>query len=107
MPCLAAVTPLIVPPRPALADGRVRHVGDPVAFVVADSAEAAREAAELIEVDYEALAAVVDGSAALAAGAPAIWHQAPGNLAFHVQTRRRRCGGAGDDRAPRTSSRSR
>ena len=68
MPCLAAVKPMIVPPRPALADGRVRHVGDPVAFVVADSAEAAREAAELIEVDYEALDAVVDGLAALAAG---------------------------------------
>ncbi|HZX88725.1 MAG TPA: xanthine dehydrogenase family protein molybdopterin-binding subunit, partial [Reyranella sp.] len=33
MPCLAAVKPMIVPPRPALADGRVRHVGDPVAFV--------------------------------------------------------------------------
>ncbi len=85
MPCLAAVKPLIVPPRPALADGRVRHVGDPVAFVVADSAEAAREAAELIEVDYEALDAVVDGIAALAAGAPAIWPEAPGNLAYHVQ----------------------
>ena len=85
MPCLAAVKPMIVPPRPALADGRVRHVGDPVAFVVADSAEAAREAAELIEVDYEALAAVVDGLAALAAGAPAIWPEAPGNLAYHVQ----------------------
>lgn len=85
LPCLAAVTPLVVPPRPALADGRVRHVGDPVAFVVADSAEAAREAAELIEVDYEPLPAVVDGRAALAEGAPALWDQAPGNLAFHLQ----------------------
>ncbi len=85
MPCLAAVKPMIVPPRPALADGSVRHVGDPVAFVVADSAEAAREAAELIEVDYEALDAVVDGIAALAAGAPAIWPEAPGNLVYHVQ----------------------
>ncbi len=85
MPCLAAVKPMIVPPRPALADGRVRHVGDPVAFVVADSAEAAREAAELIEVDYEALDAVVDGIAALAPDAPAIWPEAPGNLVYHVQ----------------------
>src|SRR6185503_6701666 len=85
MPCLAAVKPLIVPPRPALATGRVRHVGDPVAFIVADSADGAREAAELIEVDYEALDAVVDGIAALAAGAPAIWAEAPGNLAYHVQ----------------------
>jgi carbon-monoxide dehydrogenase large subunit len=85
MPCLAAVKPLIVPPRPALADGRVRHVGDPVAFVVAASAEAAREAAELIEVDYESLPSVVDGKAALEKDAPTIWEQAPGNLAFHFQ----------------------
>ena len=70
MPCLAAVSPLIVPPRLALAVERVRHVGDPVAFIVADSAEIAREAAELIEIDYEALPSVVDGRAALADGAP-------------------------------------
>ena len=85
LPCMAAVKPLIVPPRPALADGRVRHVGDPVAFIVADSIEAAREAAELIEVDYELLPAVVDGRAALAGGTPPLWDQAPGNLAFHFQ----------------------
>jgi aerobic carbon-monoxide dehydrogenase large subunit len=85
MPCMAAVTPLIVPPRTALATGRVRHVGDPVAFIVADSEEVAHEAAELVEVDYEALPAVVDGRAALASGAPLIWDQAPGNAAFHVQ----------------------
>jgi carbon-monoxide dehydrogenase large subunit len=84
LPCMAAVKPLIVPPRPALAEGRVRHVGDPVAFIVADSEEIAREAAELVEIDYEPLAAVVDGTAALAPGAPAIWEQAPGNLAFHL-----------------------
>ena len=80
MPCLAAVTPLIVPPRPALAMGRVRHVGDPVCFVVADSAELAREAAEGIEIAYEPLPSVVDGRAALAEGAPALWDEAPGNL---------------------------
>jgi aerobic carbon-monoxide dehydrogenase large subunit len=85
MPCMAAVTPLVVPPRTALANGRVRHVGDPVAFIVADSEEIAREAAELVEVDYESLPAVVDGRAALASGAPLVWDQAPGNAAFHVQ----------------------
>jgi carbon-monoxide dehydrogenase large subunit len=84
LPCMAAVKPLIVPPRPALAEGRVRHVGDPVAFIVADSAEIAREAAERIEVDYEPLPAIVDGMAALAPGAPAIWDEAPGNLAFRL-----------------------
>src|SRR6187551_1396062 len=41
MPCMAAVSPLVVPPRSALAVERVRHVGDPVAFIVADSADVA------------------------------------------------------------------
>jgi len=85
MPCLAAVTPLVVPPRSALARDRARHVGDPVAFIVADSEEIACEAAELVDVGYEPLPAVVDGRAALAGGAPALWDEAPGNLAFHVQ----------------------
>jgi len=85
MPCLAAVTPLIVPPRPALASGRVRHVGDPVCFVVADSAEMARDAAEMIEVDYQPLPSVVRGRTALAGDAPVLWDEAPGNLAYHVR----------------------
>ncbi len=85
MPCLAAVKPLIVPPRSTLATGRVRHVGDPVAFIVADRADIAREAAELIEVDYDALPSVVDGRAALSPGAPVLWDMAPGNLAFHME----------------------
>ncbi len=85
MPCLAPVTPLVVPPRPALADGRVRHVGDPVVFIVADTAEQARAAAERVEIDYAPLPSVVDGRAALAADAPQLWDQAPGNRAFHVQ----------------------
>jgi len=85
MPCLAAVSPLIVPPRHALAVGRVRHVGDPVAFIVADSAAIAREAAELIEIVYEALPSVVDGRTALADGAPSLWDQAPRNISFHIR----------------------
>jgi carbon-monoxide dehydrogenase large subunit len=85
MPCMAAVSPLIVPPRFALAVGHVRHVGDPVAFIVADSAEAAREAAELVEIDYEALPSVVDGRAAIKDGAPRLWQQAAHNTAFHVK----------------------
>jgi carbon-monoxide dehydrogenase large subunit len=85
MPCMAAVSPLIVPPRFALAVEHVRHVGDPVAFVVADNAEAAREAAERVEIQYEDLPAVVDGRAAIAEGAPQLWPQAPHNTAFHIQ----------------------
>src|SRR6478609_11073097 len=67
LPCpltLKAEPPLIVPPRFPLARGRVRHVGDPVAFVVAESADAARQACELIAVDYEILPAVTELAAA-------------------------------------------
>jgi len=76
LPCatqVATVAPMIVPPRPALANGRVRHVGDPVAFVVAESAYAARDAAEQVVVDYTPLPAVVDAASALAPGAPRLW----------------------------------
>ena len=85
LPCtakVATVAPLIIPPRPALAEGAVRHVGDPVAFIVADTPAEARDAVEAIEVDYDSLPAVTDGAAALAPDAPLLWPQAPGNLAF-------------------------
>jgi len=88
LPCPAVVPtigPLIKPPRHALARDRVRHVGEAVAFVVADSIAAARDAAEAIRVDYEPLPAVVDSLAALAPGAPVVWEAAPGNLAFRFE----------------------
>ncbi len=88
LPCVAQVAtiePLIVPPRWALARGRVRHVGDPVAFVVADTRERARDAAELIRIDYRPLDAVTDASTALAPEAPRIWEEAPGNLCFRFR----------------------
>src|SRR5438067_5713399 len=71
LPCIAqvaTVAPMIVPPRRALARDRVRHIGDPVAFVVADTSDQAHDAAELIAVEYQPLPAVVDAAAALAAG---------------------------------------
>jgi carbon-monoxide dehydrogenase large subunit len=88
LPCIAqvaTVAPLIVPPRGALARGRVRHVGDPVAFVVADTAEGARDAAERVAVAYRPLPAVVDAVAALAPDAPLLWDAAPGNLSFRFE----------------------
>ena len=88
LPCIAQVAtvgPMVVPPRFALAAGRVRHVGDPVAFVVADSRELARDAAELVAVDYRVLPAVVDAAAALQADAPQLWDAAPGNLCFRFE----------------------
>ncbi|MGP0006502.1 MAG: xanthine dehydrogenase family protein molybdopterin-binding subunit [Acidimicrobiales bacterium] len=57
-------------PRPALADGKVRFAGDPVALVIAETEAAAVDAAELVVVDYEPLEAVIDPVAALAEGAP-------------------------------------
>ena len=69
-------------PRPLLALDRVRHVGDPVAIVVAESLALARDAAELIEVEYEPLAAVVDAQAATGPAAPRIWDHVSGNLCF-------------------------
>ncbi|HEY3911222.1 MAG TPA: xanthine dehydrogenase family protein molybdopterin-binding subunit [Stellaceae bacterium] len=69
-------------PQPLLAQGRVRYVGDPVAFVVADTLNQAKDAAELVAVDYEQLPAAVTAAAALAPGAPAVWDENPGNEAF-------------------------
>ena len=70
------------PPRPVLADGRVRHVGEPVAFIVADTMQTARDAAELVMVDYEARASITELGAALDAGAPLVWDEVPGNRVF-------------------------
>ena len=74
---------MIVPPRPALANGRVRHVGDPVGFVVAETAWAARDAAERVAVEYTPLGSVVEAKAALAADAPSIWDT--GNELYRFQ----------------------
>jgi aerobic carbon-monoxide dehydrogenase large subunit len=88
LPCIAqvaTVAPIIVPPRPALARNRARHAGDPVAFVVADTREQARDAAERIAVAYRPLPAVVDAVAALAPGAPLLWDAATGNLSYRFE----------------------
>ncbi len=68
--------------HPHLAIGRVRYAGEAVAFVVAETAAAARDAAELIAVDYESLPVAVEPDDALATGAPQLHEAAPGNLAF-------------------------
>jgi carbon-monoxide dehydrogenase large subunit len=65
--------------RPALAADRVRHVGEGVAFVVAETRAQAEDAAELVEVAYDDLPAVVGIAEAVRDGAPAVWDDAPGN----------------------------
>ncbi len=72
----------LVPPRPALAGERVYYVGEPVAIVVAETANLARDAAELVEVDYEERPAVTDTAGAAADDAPQLHEGIPGNLCF-------------------------
>jgi carbon-monoxide dehydrogenase large subunit len=73
---------MVEPPHPALAQGKVRHAGDPVAMVVAETKAQARDAAQLVAVDYEPLPAVAHLPAAVAAGAPLVWDEAAGNVCF-------------------------
>ncbi|HKW54394.1 MAG TPA: xanthine dehydrogenase family protein molybdopterin-binding subunit [Stellaceae bacterium] len=73
---------LRVPHRPALAGERVLHAGEPVALVVAETAAAAQDAAELVDVAYDELSPAIDLRAAAADGAPQIHPEAPGNVAI-------------------------
>lgn len=69
-------------PRPLLARDLARFAGEPVAMVLADSATAATDAAEAVDVDYEPLDAVADLDAAAAPAAPQVWPDRPGNVAY-------------------------
>ncbi|HTO13098.1 MAG TPA: xanthine dehydrogenase family protein molybdopterin-binding subunit [Candidatus Binatia bacterium] len=75
-------SPAFPTPRPALARERARHVGDPVAFVVAETPAAAADAAERVRVEYEPLPSVALTAEATRPGAPAVWEQAADNVAF-------------------------
>src|SRR5262249_62026647 len=69
-------------PRPALALGKVRHVGQPVALVVAETSTAARDAAEAIEVEYDPLPAITEAKDAISPGAPQLFDHIPSNIVF-------------------------
>src|SRR5262245_58772911 len=75
-------SPMRMAPHPALANGKVCHVGDPVAVVIADSLAEARDAAEQVSVDYEVLPAVADPARAQEPGAPQIHEVAPNNAIY-------------------------
>ncbi len=75
-------SPIVEPPRPVLPTDRVRHVGDPVAFVVAETLDQARDAAELVMVDYDDLPAQIDLDSADADSAPQVWDEATHNTAL-------------------------
>ncbi len=90
LPCLLSVNskdgkPNLVPAYPVLAQGRVRHVGQPVAVIVAETLAQARDAAEAVEVAYKTLPAVTEGPDAIAKGAPELHANVPGNLCFDWQ----------------------
>ncbi|MCG8393144.1 MAG: molybdopterin-dependent oxidoreductase, partial [Pseudomonadales bacterium] len=87
LPCLNAPVDRhgdgpVKPPRHILATGRVRHVGEPIALVVADSLEQALDANERIGLDLDPLPAVTDVARAMDADAPVIWPEAPHNVAL-------------------------
>jgi aerobic carbon-monoxide dehydrogenase large subunit len=73
------------PERPVLAHGKVRFVGEAVALVVADSAAAAQDAADLVEIEYRELDNVTDAERALESGAPQLSDEVPGNLAWESE----------------------
>jgi carbon-monoxide dehydrogenase large subunit len=79
-------TPAFATPRPALAHGRARHVGDPVALVVADTPAHAVDGAELVDVEWAPLPAVTATAAAARPGAPAVWDEASDNVAFVAES---------------------
>lgn len=78
-------TPMASPPNPVLAIERVRHVGEAVAFIVAQDRCTAVDAADAIEVDYKVLPSVTDLHAATAPDAPQIWPEAPNNIVYRCE----------------------
>src|SRR5579862_1786181 len=86
LPCLFNLedNPFTGPPYPILAKGEVRHVGDAIAFVVADTLDHARDAIEAIEVQWTTLPAVAGVRNAVKPNAPQVWAQHKGNVLFDV-----------------------
>ena len=92
---------LIHPGRPALAQGRVRFAGEPVALVVAESPAAAQDAADLVEIDYRDLPAVVRTRDALTRGAPLVHESVPGNLVMDYEAGNEALAGQAFEKAAR------
>jgi aerobic carbon-monoxide dehydrogenase large subunit len=82
VPCGWTLPDMKVAPHPALAVGKVRYTGDAVAVVVAEERDIARDALDLIEVDYEPLPVVVDAEKAIQPGAPQLHEEVPRNTTF-------------------------
>ncbi|MBH68692.1 MAG: carbon monoxide dehydrogenase [Rhodospirillaceae bacterium] len=88
LPCttqFSAVKPIVPADRYALAIEKVRHVGDPIALVIADTVEAAELAADVVYAEYEPLPVATTVSDAQNEGAPVIWESAPDNIAYRFE----------------------
>ncbi len=79
-------SPLFSRPHPGLARGRVRYVGDPVALIVAETLAEAKDAAERVAIDYEALPSVTDSEEAARPGSPRVWDEIPDNVSHVWET---------------------
>jgi len=88
MPTEAPEEAAFVPERRPLANGRVHHVGQPVAVVIAESRQQARDAIDRIQMDLELLPAVADIETATAPNAALVYTEAPGNIAFTIRKKR-------------------
>ena len=75
-------TPMYRPHFPALVRDRVRYVGDPIVFIVAETLAQAMEAADLIEIEFEALPAITSTADAIASDAPVVWEEQGDNICF-------------------------
>ncbi|MBS0640024.1 MAG: xanthine dehydrogenase family protein molybdopterin-binding subunit, partial [Proteobacteria bacterium] len=78
-------SPMFAPQRPALIKDRPRYVGDPVAMVIAETLAQAKDAAELVEVDYEPLPSVTSVAAAAEPDAPRVWEENPDNISHTME----------------------
>src|SRR5437660_544040 len=87
VPCMIPLvnrdgTPRHDTPRPVLTLGKVRHVGQPVVLVVAETLTAARDAAEAIDIEYEPLPAITEAKDAISPSAPQLFDHIPSNIVF-------------------------
>jgi carbon-monoxide dehydrogenase large subunit len=75
-------SPMVEPPHPPLVPDRVRHVGDQVAVVIAETRDQAKSAAELLSIEYQELPAIISTGDAAKPGAPQVWEQAKNNTCY-------------------------
>jgi aerobic carbon-monoxide dehydrogenase large subunit len=78
-------SPMFAPQRPAMMVDRVRYVGDTVAMVIAETLAEAKDAADLVDVDYEELPSVTSTAEAATPGSPRVWDENPDNISHSME----------------------